>query len=139
MGFVSFKYLLAKDESLDPRFFLQDKFNTIGDVNFRPMRNSSLGMTEAPPSPGLMSPLEANSRIFMPKASRFEDFSWRRKKCDQIGIAHRSVDLRDFPTTNTYKVASFGKGAKIGVVERDGDIPGAGRYQLPCLFDSLRR
>ena len=103
------------------------------------MRNSTLSMAEAPSSPAQMSPVETNSRIFMPKASRFEDFSWCRKKNDQIGIAHRSVDLKDFPTTNKYKVSTFGYGAKIGLVERDKDIPGAGRYMLPCVFDSLRR
>lgn len=46
VGWVSFKYIKAKDESLDPRFFLQDKFNTIGDINFKPLGYSSLGISQ---------------------------------------------------------------------------------------------
>ena len=41
VGWISFKYLKAADECLDPRFFLQDKFNTVGDPNFKALPGSS--------------------------------------------------------------------------------------------------
>jgi hypothetical protein len=71
VGWVSFKYLKAKEESLDPRYFLQDKFATVGDINFRPLKNASMTIADPARSRANMSPLEANSRIFVPKSQRF--------------------------------------------------------------------
>jgi hypothetical protein len=50
-------------------------------------------------------------------------------------IKHESVNIKDYPSTHKYKVASFGFGHKIMSVERDRDVPGSGRDQLPTLFD----
>lgn len=93
MGWVSFKYIKANDESLDPRFFLQDKFNTIGDMNFRALKNSRLTISPVRGSSTLSSHIESNSKIFMPQAQRFEDPA-RRKKNDKIGLGHSSIDIK---------------------------------------------
>jgi hypothetical protein len=137
VGWISFKYLKAKEESLDPRYFLQDKFATIGDINFRPLKNASMTIADGGRSRINMSPLEANSRIFIPKSHRFDDPA-KRKACDQIGIVHQSIDLKDFPSTHRYRVPSLGYGHKIMPVEHDREVPGAGRYQLPTLFDCYK-
>jgi hypothetical protein len=138
MGWVSFKYLKSKEESLDPRYFLQDRFTTVGDVNFQPLKNASMTIADAGRSRiKMMSPLEANSRIFIPRSERFDNPA-KRKKCEQIGIVHQSVDIKDFPSSHRYRVASFGFGNKIMPVERDRDVPGSGRYQLPTLFDCYK-
>ena len=57
VGWISFKFLITKDECLDPKFFLQDHFNTIGDINFRPLKNNSLTISQAKGSVSLMSGL----------------------------------------------------------------------------------
>ena len=57
VGWVSFKYIKTKDECLDPRFFLQDKFNAIGDINFRPLKNTEMTISMVKGSPLRMSGL----------------------------------------------------------------------------------
>ncbi len=81
VGWVSFKYLKSKEESLDPRYFLQDKFTTVGDINFQPLKNASMTIADVGRSRmKMMSPLQANSRIFIPRSERFVDPA-KMKKC----------------------------------------------------------
>jgi hypothetical protein len=137
VGWVSFKYIKTRDECIDPRFFLQDKFNTIGDTNFRPLNGSFMSISQVKGSAGNWSGLETNSRIFIPKSRRFEAPS-KGKQCDKIGLGHASIDIKDLPSTERYRVASFGYGRKHVPVERDHDIPGPGRYMTPTLFDCFK-
>jgi hypothetical protein len=73
----------------------------------------------------------------MPKSQRFDNPA-KKKTCEQIGITHKSVDFRDFPSHYKYRVPTLGYGYKILPVERDVNVPGTGRYQLPSLFDRFK-
>ena len=51
VGWVSFKYLKAEDECIDPRFFLQDKFNTVGGIIFKPLQDNLMTISQLKGSP----------------------------------------------------------------------------------------
>ena len=74
-----------------------------------------MGISMVRGSVGVKSPLERNSRIFIPKSERFENPA-KRRESNQIGLSHASIDLKDLPSTNKYRTASFGYGYQHGPV-----------------------
>ena len=57
IGWISFKYLWANNEKIDPKFFLQDKFTIGGDINFKPLKHSTVTISDPKKTIDIMSPL----------------------------------------------------------------------------------